>query len=67
MKKIKMQKILIFIFPLILFGNSASVAYKDAPEDIILSAANNLFSDVEKNRKIYEEDISAFYKRVDSV
>ena len=67
MKKIKMQKILIFILPLILLGNSASFAYKDAPEDIILSAANNLFSDVEKNKKIYEEDISAFYKRVDSV
>ena len=67
MKKIKMQKILIFILTLILLGNSASFAYKDAPEDIILSAANNLFSDVEKNKKIYEEDISAFYKRVDSV
>jgi len=67
MKKIKMQKILIFILTLILLGNSASFAYKDAPEDIILSAANNLFSDVEKNKKIYEEDISAFYKRVDSI
>ena len=67
MKKIKMQKILILILPFILLGNSASFAYKDAPEDIILSAANNLFSDVEKNKKIYEEDISTFYKRVDSV
>ena len=67
MKKFKIQKILIFILPIIFLANSASFANKDAPEDIILSAANNLFSDVEKNKKIYEEDISAFYERVDNV
>ena len=26
-----------------------------------------MFSDVEKNKKIYEEDISAFYERVDNI
>ncbi|MDB2461470.1 ABC transporter substrate-binding protein [Gammaproteobacteria bacterium] len=67
MKKFKMQKILIFIFSIILLGNSTSFANTDAPEDIILSAANNLFSDVEKNKKIYEEDISIFYEKVDNV
>ena len=67
MKKFKIQKILIFVLPIIFLANSASFANKDAPEDIILSAANNLFSDVEKNKKIYEEDISAFYERVDNV
>ena len=67
MKKFKIQKILIFILPLIFLGNSISFANKDSPEDIILSAANNLFSDVEKNKKVYEEDISIFYKRVDNI
>ena len=67
MKKFKIQKILIFILPLIFLGNSTSFAFKDSPEDIILSAANNLFSDVEKNKKVYEEDISIFYKRVDNI
>jgi phospholipid transport system substrate-binding protein len=67
MKKFKIQKILIFVLPIIFLANSASFANKDAPEDIILSAANNLFSDVEKNKKIYEEDISAFYERVDNI
>ena len=67
MKKFKIQKILIFILPIIFLANSASFANKDAPEDIILSAANNLFSDVEKNKKMYEEDISAFYERVDNI
>ena len=67
MKKFKIQKILIFILPLIFLGNSISFANKDSPENIILSAANNLFSDVEKNKKVYEEDISIFYKRVDNI
>ena len=29
--------------------------------------SNNLFVDVEKNKKLYENDISAFYQRVDNV
>tara|TARA_B110000003_G_C16314866_1_gene404318 strand:- start:44 stop:607 length:564 start_codon:yes stop_codon:yes gene_type:complete len=52
---------------LIFLGNSESFAYKESPENIILSAANNLFVDVEKNKKLYENDISAFYQRVDNV
>jgi phospholipid transport system substrate-binding protein len=32
-----------------------------------LNAANNLFSDVEKNKKVYENDITAFYTRVDEI
>ena len=49
------------------FGNTASFAYKETPENIILSAANNLFLDVEKNKKLYEDDITAFYERVDNI
>tara|TARA_B100000767_G_scaffold104697_1_gene100508 strand:+ start:2780 stop:3388 length:609 start_codon:yes stop_codon:yes gene_type:complete len=67
MKKFKIQKILILLLPLIFLGNSESFAYKESPENIILSAANNLFVDVEKNKKLYENDISAFYQRVDNV
>ena len=34
---------------------------------MILSAANNLFLDVEQNKKLYEDDITEFYDKVDNI
>ena len=59
--------ILAAILPMMILGSINSFADKKAPEDIILNAANNLFSDVEKNKKVYENDITAFYVRVDEI
>ena len=67
MKKFKLQNLLIFIIPLFIWGNSISLASKETPENVILSAAKNLFLDVEKNKELYEDDITAFYERVDNV
>lgn len=55
------------ILPMMILGSVNSFADKKTPEDIILNAANNLFSDVEKNKKVYENDITAFYVRVDEI
>ena len=67
MKKFKIYGFLAAIFPVIILGSINSFADEKAPEDIILDAANNLFSDVEKNKKVYENDITAFYARVDEI
>jgi len=67
MKKFKLQNLLIFIIPLFIWGNSISLASKETPENVILSAAKNLFLDVEKNKDLYEDDITAFYERVDNI
>ena len=67
MKKFKLQNLLIFIIPLFIWGNSISLANKETPENVILSAAKNLFLDVERNKELYEDDITAFYERVDNV
>jgi len=67
MKKFKIYGFLAAIFPVIILGSINSFADEKAPEDIILDAANNLFSDVEKNKKFYENDITAFYARVDEI
>jgi len=67
MKKFKLQNLLIFIIPLFIWGNSISLASKETPENVILSAAKNLFLDVEKNKELYEDDITAFYERVDNI
>jgi phospholipid transport system substrate-binding protein len=67
MKKFKIYGFLAAILPMIILGSVNSFADKKAPEDIILNAANNLFSDVEKNKKVYENDITAFYARVDEI
>ena len=67
MKKFKIYKIIALILPIIILGSNNSFADKEAPEDIILDAANNLFSDVERNKKVYENDITAFYTRVDEI
>ena len=67
MKKFKIYGFLVAILPMIILGSINSFADEKAPEDIILDAANNLFSDVEKNKKVYENDITAFYARVDEI
>ena len=67
MNKLKTLKISSLIALLIFFGNDLAFAEKDSPENIILSAANSLFTDVEKNKKLYENDITAFYERVDNI
>ena len=67
MKKLKIYTISILIILLTVFSSNKLFANTKAPENVILSAANSLFADVEKNKKLYEEDITAFYKRVDNV
>ncbi len=67
MNKLKTLKISSLIALLIFFGNDLVFAEKDSPENVILSAANSLFTDVEKNKKLYENDITAFYERVDNI
>ena len=67
MKKFKKYGFLAAILPMMILGSVNSFADKKTPEDIILNAANNLFSDVEKNKKVYENDITAFYVRVDEI
>ena len=57
----------IFLPFIILLGNISSFAEDLPPEKVILSAANDLFLDVEKNKSLYEEDITAFYERVDNI
>ena len=66
MKKLKTFS-LALLLPLIFMSTSASYSDDTAPENIILSAANNLFADVEKNKEVYENDISSFYERVDKI
>jgi len=64
---IKLNKIIISIFSIIFLINSSVYGNEQKPEDIILSAANNLFTDVEENKDVYENDITAFYERVDNI
>jgi len=67
MKKLKIFTISILIIFLTIFSSNKLFANEKAPENVILSAANSLFADVEKNKKLYEEDITSFYKRVDNI
>ena len=67
MKKFKTYTISILIIFLTLFSSSKLFANEKSPENVILSAANSLFTDVEKNKKLYEEDITEFYKRVENI
>ena len=66
MKKLKTFSLALFL-PLVFMSSSVSYSDVTSPENIILSAANNLFADVEKNKKVYENDISSFYGRVDKI
>tara|TARA_B100001063_G_C16656852_1_gene498963 strand:+ start:92 stop:700 length:609 start_codon:yes stop_codon:yes gene_type:complete len=67
MKKLKIYLIPVLVILLSLFSSNKLFANEKAPENVILSAANSLFTDVEKNKKLYEEDITSFYKRVDNI
>ena len=66
MKKLKTFSLALFL-PLVFMSSSVSYSDVTSPENIILSAANNLFADVEKNKEVYENDISSFYGRVDKI
>ena len=63
----KIKKSTLVFLPFLILGTAFSHAEDLPPEKVILSAANNLFLDVEKNKSLYEEDITAFYERVDSI
>ncbi|MBT7542558.1 MAG: ABC transporter substrate-binding protein [Gammaproteobacteria bacterium] len=67
MKKLKLYSLAIFIIPLMILGNTLSYANNETPANVILTAANSLFSDVKANKTLYEDDITSFYKRVDAV
>jgi len=64
---IKLKKIIISFFSIIFLINSSVYGNDQKPEEIILSAANNLFTDIEENKDIYVNDITAFYGRVDNI
>ena len=67
MKFFKLNNSIIVIIPFLLFGNASVYSEVLPPEKVILSAANDLFLDVEKNKSLYEEDITVFYERVDNI
>ena len=67
MKFFKLNKSILVIIPFLLFGNASVYSEVLSPEQVILSAANDLFLDVEKNKSLYEEDITVFYERVDNI
>ena len=67
MKKLKIFTISSLIIFLTILSSNKLFANEKAPENVILSAANSLFTDVEKNKKLYEEDITSFYNRVDNI
>ncbi len=67
MKFFKLKSSILVIIPFLLFGNTSVYSEALPPEKVILSAANDLFLDVEKNKSLYEEDITVFYERVDNI
>ena len=67
MKFFKLNNSILVIIPFLLFGNVSVHSEVLPPEKVILSAANDLFLDVEKNKSLYEEDITVFYERVDNI
>lgn len=67
MKQLKLFTIGSLFISVILLANNESFASKESPENVILSAANSLFTDVEKNKEMYEKDITTFYERVDNI
>ena len=67
MKFFKLNNSVLVIIPFLLFGNASVYSEVLSPEQVILSAANDLFLDVEKNKSLYEEDITVFYERVDNI
>jgi len=67
MKFFKLNSSILVLIPLLFFGNTSVYSEALPPEKVILSAANDLFLDVEKNKSLYEEDITVFYERVDNI
>ena len=67
MKFFKLNSSILVIIPFLLFDNTSVYSEVLPPEKVILSAANDLFLDVEKNKSLYEEDITVFYERVDNI
>ena len=67
MKFFKLNSSILVLIPLLFFGNTTVCSEVLPPEKVILSAANDLFLDVEKNKSLYEEDITVFYERVDNI
>ena len=67
MKFFKLNSSILVIIPFLLFGITSVHSEVLPPEKVILSAANDLFLDVEKNKSLYEEDITVFYERVDNI
>ena len=67
MKFFKLNSSILVIIPFLLFGNTSVYSEALPPEKVILSAANDLFLDVEKNKSLYEDDITVFYERVDNI
>ena len=67
MKFFKLNSSILVIIPFLLFSNTSVYSEALPPEKVILSAANDLFLDVEKNKSLYEEDITVFYERVDNI
>ncbi len=67
MKFFKLNSSILVLIPLLFFGNTPVYSEVLPPEKVILSAANDLFLDVEKNKSLYEEDITVFYERVDNI
>ena len=67
MKFFKLNRSILVIIPFLLFGSTSVHSETLPPEKVILSAANDLFLDVEKNKSLYEEDITVFYERVDNI
>ena len=55
MKPLKLFTIGSLLISVILLANNESFASKESPENVILSAANSLFTDVEKNKEMYEK------------
>ena len=67
MKLFKLNSLILVIIPFLLFCNASVYSEVLPPEKVILSAANDLFLDVEKNKSLYEDDITVFYERVDNI
>ena len=67
MRQLKLFTIISLLISVFFLGSDETFATKESPENVILSAANNLFTDVEKNKEMYEKDITTFYERVDNI
>ncbi len=65
MKKFNTFSLLVIVLPLMFLCSKDSFANKEKPENIILVKANELFSDIEINKQLYQKNLDGFYKKVD--